>query len=84
MNYQKKKKLNVPENLEKFLIEFTVEILVNNPTDLNEFGYIYFTNIYQKKMNANVNITNEQAIESNCSKKQEDYGKRICLFLCAK
>lgn len=49
MNFQKKKKLNVPENLEKFLIELTVEILINNPVDLNEFGYNYFRKIIEKK-----------------------------------
>jgi len=50
MNFQKKKKLNVPANLEKFLIELTVEILIHNPSDLNEFGYQYFKAIYEKKL----------------------------------
>lgn len=68
MNYQKKKKLNVPESLEKFLIEFTVEILINNPQDLNEFGYMYFKKIYNKTMEANFNrIKAETASVANSS-----------------
>lgn len=73
MNYQKKKKLNVPESLEKFLIEFTVEILINNPRDLNEFGYMYFKNIYNKTMEANFNRIKSQAASAASSSNNSNY-----------
>ena len=41
-NTIKNKKL--PDGLEQFLLEFTIDILKKKPNDLKEFGYEYFLN----------------------------------------
>ena len=69
MNFQKKKKLIVPENLEKFLIELTVEILIHNPSDLNDFGYKYFKNIKEKESEC-LDKSEESLIDENEDKER--------------
>jgi len=68
MYSQTKKRLNVPENLEKFLIELTVEILIHNPTDLNEFCYRYFKNIFDQKL-VDSNVSTDAEIPEKISSK---------------
>ena len=72
MNFQKKKKLNVPENLEKFLIELTVEILINNPVDLNEFGYSYFKKIIERKASIETTENQMEAVQTENNNKKDD------------
>ena len=80
---KKKKQLNVPENLEKFLIELTVEILVNNPVDLNEFSYWYFKSIYERENKQLVEESTKTMTLSKselCTKVATKEGKRVSIM----